>query len=597
MKLGVRAKLFFILIGLIAAAVALVDVYLTNALDRQLTDRIRDDLVIRASVVANQAATRLKASDRAAWDALADELGRLTESRVTLIARDGAVLGDSEVATHALPGLENHAARPEILGALANNRGSSIRYSTTLGQRMMYVAVPFARGEAAGVVRLAMPLTAVDEAVAKVRKSILLASFFAFLLAVVLASVAVQLTSKRLRRLTAAARDMAGGDLAVRTRIPGDDEIAALGSVLDRLAENLSATLERLKAERDLLEAVLSGMQEGILVLGADGRILLVNPALEAMLSLESDACGRTVLQALRHADLATVLERARTGAPATAEIDVADTAPQPRRMLVKALRLAGMEGRVLAVFVDVTELRRLESIRREFVANASHELRTPVASVRAAAETLRYALDDADAASRFTAIIERNAERLQQLIDDLLELSRIESRDYALNVEPLALAPVVQAAMARYSERATQRAIAIEMHRDVHAVAVHADRRALDIVIGNLLDNAVKYCSDRAQVAIRAASDGECVRVLVSDSGPGIEPRHLPHLFERFYRVDAGRSRELGGTGLGLAIVKHLVEAMGGTVGVESTVGAGTTFSLSLRAAPAATRGVQPAA
>jgi len=218
-KLGVRAKLFFILIGLIAAAVALVDVYLTNALDRQLTDRIRDDLVIRASVVANQAATRLKASDRAAWDALADELGRLTESRVTLIARDGAVLGDSEVATHALPGLENHAARPEILGALANNRGSSIRYSTTLGQRMMYVAVPFARGEAAGVVRLAMPLTAVDEAVAKVRKSILLASFFAFLLAVVLASVAVQLTSKRLRRLTAAARDMAGGDLAVRTRM------------------------------------------------------------------------------------------------------------------------------------------------------------------------------------------------------------------------------------------------------------------------------------------------------------------------------------------------------------------------------------------
>ena len=596
MKLGIRAKLFFVLIGLIAAAVALVDVYLTNALDRQLTDRIRDDLVIRATVVADRAAARLE-RDRAAWDALADELGRLTESRVTLIARDGAVLGDSEVATRALSALENHASRPEVVAALANKRGSSIRYSTTLGQRMMYVAVPFERGKAAGVARVAMPLTAVDEAIAAVRKSILLASFFALLLTVVLASVAVQLSSTRLRRLTAAARGMAGGDLAVRTRIPGDDEIAALGSALDGLAENLSATLERLRAERDLLDAVLSGMQEGILVVDAAGRILLVNPALEAMLSLEGDARGRTVLQAMRNANLAAVLERARTSAPVSEEFDVADAALQRRRLLIKAIRLAGMEGGVLAVFVDVTELRRLESIRREFVANASHELRTPVASVRAAAETLRDALDDPDAASRFTAIIERNAERLQQLIDDLLELSRIESRDYALNVEPLALAPAVQAAIARYSERATQRGIAIEMHRDVDGVAVHADRRALDIVLGNLLDNAVKYCSDQAHVAIRATREGERVRISVSDSGPGIEPRHLPRIFERFYRVDAGRSRELGGTGLGLAIVKHLVEAMGGTVSVESAVGAGTTFSFSLRAAPAATRGLQQAA
>jgi two-component system phosphate regulon sensor histidine kinase PhoR len=501
------------------------------------------------------------------------------------------------VAERALPALENHASRPEVATALASGRGASIRYSTTLRQRMMYVAVPFERGEATGVARVAMPLTAVDDAIAEVRRSVLLASFLALVFAVVLASVAVQLTSKTLRRLTAAARGMAGGDLAVRTRIPGDDEIAALGSALDRLAENLSATLGRLKAERDLLEAVLSGMQEGILVVDAEGRILLLNPALEAMLSLEGDSRGRTVLQVVRHAELTAVLEGARGSPLASGEIEVAGPAPQRRRLLVKAIRLAGMEGGVLAVFVDVTDLRRLESIRREFVANASHELRTPVTAVRVAAETLRSAIADPDTASRFIRIIERSAERLQQLIDDLLELSRIESREYALDVEPLALAPLVQAAITRYSERAAQRGIAIEMTRGVEGVAVHADRRALDIVLGNLLDNAVKYCSDRARVAVGATRDGERVRISVSDSGPGIEPRHLSRIFERFYRVDAGRSRELGGTGLGLAIVKHLIEAMGGTVGVESTVGAGTTFTFSLPAAPAATPAVQQAA
>ena len=583
MKLGVSTKLFLVSLGLIAAAVLVADVYLTNALDRQLTGRIRDDLLVRAALVAEKAASTPAApDDHATWDVLADALGRLAQARVTLIGREGRVLGDSEVPAAALGALEDHAARPEVSAALAEGRGSSVRYSTTVKRRMMYVAVPFEREQTVfGIARVALPLTDVDRAIRELRKTIAVASLLALLVAIVLSAVAARLTSKSLRQLTDAARSMAGGNLATRTRVAGHDEIAALGRALDRLAESLSETLPALQSERDLLDAVLSGMQEGILVVGADGRIVLVNPSLREMLLLEADCTGKSVLQTVRNAALNTLLEQARQGPVPAADIELAGL--KPRYVLVNAAQLTGVPGGVLAVFLDVTELRRLESVRRDFVANASHELRTPVAAVRAAAETLRSALNDRGAALRFTEIIERNSERLERLIADLLELSRIESSRFQFVLEPVDLADVVQYVTSLHRHRAEKKRITLDAELPADALAVRADRRALELVFGNLVDNAIKYCPDNARVTVCALRDGDRVRMSVADTGPGIEPRHLPRLFERFYRVDPGRSRELGGTGLGLAIVKHLVEAMGGSVGVASTVGAGTTFTFTL--------------
>ena len=322
-------------------------------------------------------------------------------------------------------------------------------------------------------------------------------------------------------------------------------------------------------------------MGEGVLVVGPDGRIVLMNAALKAMLLIPEQPEGRNVLHVIRNADLSALLDRAREGAASEMELELGGI--RPRRALVRATALEREAGSVLAVLVDLTELRRLESVRRDFVANASHELRSPLTSIRAAAETLESAYDDPQSARRFVDLIVRNAERLQSLVDDMLELSRIESREVQLALQVLDLDAVAERVVAHHLPRAERKHITLDCATGMPAV--RADRRALEHVLGNLVDNALKYCGEGATVRVGAAAEDGRVRITVADDGPGIAPQHLERVFERFYRVDAGRSRELGGTGLGLAIVKHLVEAMDGTVAVESRLGAGSTFHFTLRA------------
>ena len=581
MKLGIRIKLFLASLVLIGISIAAAELYLAHALEKQLTERIRADLLTRAGLVARGVSAAAGRFDDATGDALAHELGDIAGARVTLVRLDGTVGGDSEVDVDGLAKLENHGGRPEIRDALERGRGISVRYSTTVRTRMMYAAVPIQRqGRLLGVARVALPLVEIDEAIREMRRTLGIAALLSLVVAAVLSYWGAAMTSRRLRELTDAARKMASGDLATRTRAAGHDEIVAVGKALDQLADSLSRSLEDLRGERDLLTGILSSMNEGVLVVGADGRIVLSNPALRAMLLVGQDAVGKSVLQVIRNADLNKILEDAAHGTPSEAEVDLGGL--RPRRVLVRAVALQDAPRGVLAVFVDVTELRRLESVRRDFVANASHELRSPLSTVRAAAETLRTVENDAKASERFIELIQRNAERLGNLIDDLLELSRIESRELKLEVEPIDLPSVVERTFAQHAHRAQVKRIALH-HELGGAPQVRADRRALDHVLGNLVDNALKYCPEDASVRVSAAAEDGMVRVFVADSGPGIPSEHLQRVFERFYRVDAGRSRELGGTGLGLSIVKHLVEAMGGAVRVESRVGVGSTFSFTL--------------
>jgi two-component system phosphate regulon sensor histidine kinase PhoR len=584
--LGVRAKLFLVSIALIAASMGLADAYLTRSVADHVVASMRAELVVRARLVAREAGEQRAPLDLAdpSWDRLAHALGRSAEGRVTIVRRDGVVLGDSEVVAADLARLENHASRPEIQAALATGAGTAERMSATVQEPMLYAAVPFERdGAVAGVARVSEALREVDAAKADMRRLIWTGSGLALVLALLLSNLVAKRLAADVLRLNDAALRMADGDLTVRTHVEGHDELAELGRGLDRLAKTLASTLGQLRAERDLQAGILDAMEEGVVVVDRQDRILRVNPAIRSMLLFGEDAAGKLLIEAVRHAQLHDLLQRVRREArPGRLEIDVPGL--KPRRLLARASPMQGDDGRLLFVFVDVTELRRLESLRREFVANASHELRTPIAAVRSAAETLRDgALDEPAAAARFVDIIDRNAQRLQALVEDMLELSRIESNQFRLRSEPVDLSTTVPLVLALFRERAEKKGVRLEARFDPAASTLVGDSRALEHVLSNLVDNAVKYCARGSEVLVTTSAKGDRVELAVRDDGPGIPPEHLPRVFERFYRVDAGRSRDVGGTGLGLSIVRHMVEAMRGDVRVESEVGRGSTFVVTL--------------
>jgi two-component system phosphate regulon sensor histidine kinase PhoR len=576
-------------LGLIVLALLVSDLFLAPRLDQLLTERVKADLLVRARLMESETATLVRngapphGAGTEAWERLAKALGQRSDARVTLISELGLVLGDSSLDEPGVSRMENHRDRPEIADALTKGEGTSLRYSSTLRQRMMYVARAFTgkEGTIQGAVRVALPLSDVDQVVWQFRKLVFTASILALGAAIILSTAAAHWVSSSLRAMAQAAAHMVRGDLETRTRIKGHDELAELGQALDLLATNLRDSLRDLRSERDLLRGILASMQEGVLVVDRDDHLIHMNPAIRSMLLLGEDALDRPLIEVIRNADLIEMLDRTRKGAGRSAvELELGGF--KPRRLLAHASPLPDRTGDMLIVLVDVTNLRKLESIRKDFVANASHELRTPVASIRSAAETLRSALDDPDSAIGFVDILERNAERLQQLVEDLLDLSRIESREFSLRYESVDLGGFFDHVLPLHQDRFNSKSM--PLLRNIPAgTSVHADRRALEMIFSNLLDNAVKYCPEGTSVTIEVDTTGSRVRVSVLDRGPGISSQHLPRLFERFYRVDAGRSRDLGGTGLGLAIVKHLTEAMEGTVGVESEPGEGTRFSITL--------------
>ena len=415
--------------------------------------------------------------------------------------------------------------------------------------------------------------------------SVLVTVVIAALAAAAAAAITALRSRGPIRAVTRAAESLAAGDLGARVQRHEDGDLGRLGDALNRVAKDLSGTIADLRAERDLLSGILDGMGEGVLLVGRDERIVLANQALRGMALIGDDAVGRLVLEAIRNAALKEALDDARAGGePVAREIELGRV--PPRRLLVRASRLPAQDGSsrprgVIAVFHDVTDLRRLETIRTDFVANVSHELRTPVTAISTAAETLLGgALDDPDDALEFVGVIDRHALRLRHLVDDLLDLSKLEAKGYRLALADLDLGGVVAHTAALLEEPARKRRMSVRIE-PMADIKVRADRRAVEQVVMNLLENAIKYAGEGAHVTLRATAHGDHVELAVADDGVGIPAAHLGRLFERFYRVDAGRSRELGGTGLGLSIVKHLVEIMGGAIRVESEPGRGACFTI----------------
>lgn len=504
-------------------------------------------------------------------DSLAAAAGAEFGYRVTLIDSTGVVVGDAEFGPEARRRLENHATRPEVVVAHASDSGIGIarRQSASAGDEELYVAVrhPF------GTVRVSLRTARLDDVVRGAQRDVLVSGIVALLGVLALVWLFARSISQPVVELRDVARAIASGDLTKRPSLSAPGEVGDLANALHRMTEQLASRLQALQEDEHLMIALLESLEEGVLALDEHGSVVRINERARTLLNVNVPLpFGRELLP--REYTIRAAIDQSLSGATTpSAELTLNE------RTVAITSRPLPTAGAVVTV-LDLTILRRLETIRRDFVANVSHELKTPLTAVSGFAETLLDEGIPADQRRRFVETIRDNAMRMQRIVDDLLDLSRIESGGWRPNVAAVDVSAVVAAVFGEIAPRAEKKGLHLVSDIAADAGRVQADPTAFRQVLANLVENAVQYTREGG-VTLRARAREGGVAVDVADTGVGIRPEHLPRIFERFYRVDAGRSREQGGTGLGLAIVRHLVDAHGGRVESSSTLGIGTTISV----------------
>jgi two-component system phosphate regulon sensor histidine kinase PhoR len=587
-----RRRLFWRLYPTYLVVVVLCAVGVAGYAERVVKSRFREhmaaDLATRCRLVARQIPDEVFAPGGQASPQLARDLRTAAGVRVTLLGPNGRVLGDSDEDPATM---DNHADRPEVVRARREGMGHSERFSHTLRTEMMYVAHAVERdGRVVGIVRTAFPLSWIDETLAAMTTRIWIGGLAVAALAAILGVLVSRHVSLPLQDMAGVADRFAQGDLAHTVPMPGTDELARLAEALNRMAKNLSRTIGTIERQNRESNAVLASMVEGVIAVDSDRRVIRLNEAAADMLGVDGEAVyGRTLTEAVRNVLLerfvAQVLE---TGRPLEAELVLHKG--RERYVLARGTTLRGPDDADLGALIvldDLTQMRRLENVRKNFVAAASHELRTPVTAIQGFVETLRDgAIEDPEKAERFLAIVGRQAERLGHIIEDLLALSRIERgmEAGAIDLVEADIGDVVAAAASDCEITAEDGGVSVDVDCP-SGLRVKMSPALMEQAVVNLLDNAIKYSESGNSVCVRALCDGDEVVVQVRDNGCGIPAAQLEDIFEPFYCVDKSRSRKLGGTGLGLAIVRHIVQVHGGRVTVESTVGKGSTFALRLPA------------
>jgi two-component system phosphate regulon sensor histidine kinase PhoR len=565
-KSRIFLKLFAAALVLIAACMLTMNVLIQRAwegmLRKEIESSMRDKTVMLASRIASTPADQ----QVQVLKQVAAEAG----ARTTLIDQSGKVLFDSEADASQM---ENHAGRPEVQEALKGRVGSSTRVSQSVHVPFLYEAAPVP----GGVVRLAYRLSAIDEVNRQVRDNLLKTSAIAALFALALAFIATQSIGRRLVRITAFAERVAAGDLSARIQEESSDEIAHVASALDKTARKLEDGFRALESSRQTLETLLNSMQEPVIAVAEDGRVLWANQRMERLLP-SGIRLGEPLVQSARDPEIL----RAVQAALESRDIVVARAAKifSGRVFDLTAAPMPG--GGVVAVMHDQTEIERVEKTRRDFIANVSHELRTPLTSIQGYAETVLDHEKLSDSAREFLEIIRKNAMRMARLTEDLLVLARVESGERSFKLEPATPQELLDESVQTFQEIASSRNIELTVMNTANSF-VSVDRDAIHQVFSNLIDNAMKYGQEGQKIMIGACEREDGVQFFVRDFGAGIPSEHLPRLFERFYRVDKARSRESGGTGLGLAIAKHVVRAHGGTIKAESELNHGATFYFTL--------------
>jgi two-component system, OmpR family, phosphate regulon sensor histidine kinase PhoR len=571
-----------------AAGVALAALLLLvgPTLDRRARDQAFAGLTAEARLMARVVEDQIgRGTNLEALDPVVDAASREVDARVTLIALDGKVLADSAASGTDLERVANHADRPEVQGALAGQTSRAERRSATVGTELLYAAVPVRSfGRVVGVARLSRGIGVIEEQGRALWWGAALALALALLATALLSVLLSSSLGRSLEEIMEAARQYARGNLAARIRVGRDDELGELARIINQSADQLQGRMAEIARDRGRTDAILSAMDDGVLAVDHRGTVILANPSFVRAMDLRH-ALGRHYLEVIRQREVGSLIEAVlRAGERREAEVELL----QLRRVFtITVVPFPGESGTphgAILTFNDATERRRLENVRRDFVANASHELRTPLTSIRGFVEALEDgAVEEPGKAQRFLGKIRTHADRMAALVEDLLELSRLESGDRAPEWEETLPSEVVEEVMASFAGLATRKDISLR-REDRGAPAVVTDPERLRRVLENLVDNAVKYTPAGGRVEVTTLpGPGGSVRIEVVDNGPGIAPEHQARIFERFYRVDKARSRELGGTGLGLSIVRHLAEGMGASVSVESEPGGGSRFTVTL--------------
>jgi two-component system phosphate regulon sensor histidine kinase PhoR len=561
-KSRIFLKLFAASLVLIAACMLTMNVLIQRAWEGMVQSEVENSLRQKTLLFASRVAN----SPREAIPEVTKQAAREANERATVIDSTGKVLADSEGDPAAM---DNHAERPEVAAALRGEVGTSIRVSRSVGSDFLYTAAPIP----GGAVRLAHPMSAIREANRRVRNDLLKSSAVAVLIALVLAFLATQSIGRRLARITDFAERVAAGDLSARIEEESSDEIAHVAAALDKTARKLEEGFQTVESSRQTLETLLNSMQEAVIAVAEDGRVLWANQRMERLLP-SGIRLGEPLVQSARDPEIL----RAVQSALETRDITVSRAAKifSGRIFDVTAAPMPG--GGVVAVMHDQTDVERVEKTRRDFIANVSHELRTPLTSIQGYAETVLDNESLNDGTREFLEIIRKNALRMSRLTEDLLVLARVESGERGFDLQSATPQELLEEAVQTFQEIADTRGIELAVMNTATSTVL-VDRDAIHQVFGNLIDNAMKYGEGGRKILIGACETKEGVQFYVRDFGAGIPSEHLPRLFERFYRVDKARSRESGGTGLGLAIAKHVVRAHGGTIKAESELNHGSTF------------------
>ena len=590
MRLPIQHKISIIIIILATFILSGIFFYLNTYLYDASYHRLLQNLkreVLLVSVYLYQ--KNKSATNQMRYDQLADEIGRLMGYRLTVINKQGEILGDSTIPLDNIAQQENLLFQQEIQAAIKKGMGTARRYNSKLKDDIIYVAYTEIDKPDYPVFRLAASLVEIDTLNRELSNAFLFSLLMIFLFALLIGVIVRRMVSQPINNITAMVRHITAGDHSHWINHTSMDEIEELGRAVNYMSEQIKGRIDEIISNKSRFEAILLSMLEGVMVIDKHGKIILLNNALKKLLRIEIDPVNKKPLEVVRNIEIQDIAEKVLALRKNTEVKELTILPPVSKTLNVHAapvFRSDQVDGAVL-VFHDMTELRSLENIRRDFVANVSHELRTPITNIKGFSETLlEGAINDKENAYDFIKIICSDANRLAQLVEDLLDLSKIESGKVTMNLEPIKIREVVNRIVRGLKEQAKRHKVVLKVDMPDNLPEVNADEGGIAQVFLNLIDNSIKYNKEDGEIIISAVEEMDYVCIQVRDTGIGIPEKDIPRIFERFYRVDKARSRALGGTGLGLSIAKHIIQAHGGDISVVSTLQVGTTFSFTLKKA-----------